>query len=195
MTSSWWACFVQISWEINVSSTIHYGDVIMDAIASQIISLTIVYSIVYSDADQRKHQSSASLAFVRGIHRGPVNSPHKWPVTRKMFPFDDVIMICPNGDDTLLQGSLWKHVYIIHHLIGTVNIVTFITFLSKLSLLSLLLVLIVSIISKYSSFIHIIANIIVFCCCHHHPHHHYNHHLQCHYFIMVLNIWYRVVWN
>ena len=43
-------------------------------------------------ADQRKHQSSASLAFVRGIHRGPVNSPHKWPVKRKKFPFDDVIM-------------------------------------------------------------------------------------------------------
>ena len=64
----------------------------MGAIASQITSLTIVYSTVYSDADQRKHQSSASLAFVRGIHRGPVNSPHKWPVTRKMFPFDDVIM-------------------------------------------------------------------------------------------------------
>ena len=64
----------------------------MTTIASQITSLTIVYSIFYSDADQRKHQSSASLAFVRGIHRGPVNSPHKWPVTRKMFPFDDVIM-------------------------------------------------------------------------------------------------------
>ena len=64
----------------------------MDPIASQITSLTIVYPIVYSDADQRKRQSSASLAFVRGIHRGPVNSPHKWPVTRKMFPFDDVIM-------------------------------------------------------------------------------------------------------
>ena len=62
----------------------------MGAIASQITSLTIVYSIVYSDADQRKHQSSAPLAFVRG----PVNSPHKWPVTRKMFPFDDVIMNC-----------------------------------------------------------------------------------------------------
>ena len=62
-------------------------------IASQITSLTIVYSIVYSDADQRKHPSSASLAFVRVIHRGPVNSPHKWPVTRKMFPFDDVIMV------------------------------------------------------------------------------------------------------
>ena len=70
----------------------HYGDGIMGAIASQITSLTIVYSIVYSDADQRKHQSSASLAFVRRIHRGPVNSPHKWPVTRKIFPFDDVIM-------------------------------------------------------------------------------------------------------
>ena len=64
----------------------------MGTIASQITSLTIVYSTVYSDADQRKHQSSASLAFVRGIHRGPVNSPHKWPVTRKMFPFHDVIM-------------------------------------------------------------------------------------------------------
>ena len=48
--------------------------------------------IVYSGADQSKHQNSASLAFVWGIHRGPVNSPHKWPVTRKMFPFDDVIM-------------------------------------------------------------------------------------------------------
>ena len=57
-----------------------------------ITSLTIVYSIVYSVSDQRKHQSSASLAFVRGIHRWPVNSLHKWPVTREMFPFDDVIM-------------------------------------------------------------------------------------------------------
>ena len=66
----------------------------MGTIASLITSLTIVYSTVYSDADQRKYQSSASLAFVREIHRRPVNSPHKWPVTRKMFPFDDIIMIC-----------------------------------------------------------------------------------------------------
>ena len=64
----------------------------MGAIASQTTSLTIVYSTVYSGADQSKHQSSASLAFVWGIHRGPVNSSHKWPVTRKIFPFDDVIM-------------------------------------------------------------------------------------------------------
>ena len=70
----------------------HYNDVIMGAMASHITSLTIVYSPVYSGADQRKHQSSASLPFVWGIHRWPVNSPHKGPVTRKMLPFDDVIM-------------------------------------------------------------------------------------------------------
>ena len=72
---------------------LHYDDVIMTMLASQITSLTVVYSIVYSDVNQRKHQSSASLAFVWGNHRGPVNFPHKWPVTRKMFPFDDVIMM------------------------------------------------------------------------------------------------------
>ena len=67
----------------------HYCDVTMSAIASQITSLTIVYSTVYSDANQSKHLGSASLAFVWGSHSGPVNSPHKWPVTRKMFPFDE----------------------------------------------------------------------------------------------------------
>ena len=71
----------------------HYCDAIMSAMASQITSLTTVYSTDYSAADQIKHQSSASLAFVRRIHRWPVNSPHKWSVTRKMFPFDDVIML------------------------------------------------------------------------------------------------------
>ena len=72
---------------------VHYDDVIMGAMASQITSLMIVYSTVYSDADQRKHQSSVSLAFVRGIQRRPVDSLHKWPVTQKMFPFHDVIML------------------------------------------------------------------------------------------------------
>ena len=98
----------------------HYIDVIMTTMASQITSLAVVYSTVFSDADQRKHQSSASLAFVWGIHRDrwiprtkaqlrekcfhlmtssrihrwPVNSQHKRPVTRKMFPFDDIIMAC-----------------------------------------------------------------------------------------------------
>ena len=72
---------------------IHYNDVIMSAMAYQITSLTIVYSTVYSGADQRKHQNSASVAFVMGIHRSPVNSQHKGPVMWKMFPFDDVIML------------------------------------------------------------------------------------------------------
>ena len=88
---------------------INYNDLIMGIMASQITSLTIVYSTVYSGADQRKHQSSASLAFVRGIHRWPAKSPHKWPVTRKMFPFDDVIM------SVLLRCSKfrknWAYVY------------------------------------------------------------------------------------
>ena len=79
----------------------HYNDVITGAMASQITSLTKVYSIVYSGAYQRKHKSSASLAFVRVIHRWPVNSPHKWSGTRKMFPFDDVIMTQKN------INSLW----------------------------------------------------------------------------------------
>ena len=65
----------------------------MGAMASEITSLMIVYSIVHSGADQIKHQSSALLAFVRGVHRWPVNSPHKEPVTRKMCPFDDVIIM------------------------------------------------------------------------------------------------------
>ena len=70
----------------------HYSDAIMGAMASLITVVSIVYSCVCSGADQRKHQSSTLLAFVRGIHRWPMNSPHKGPVTRKMFPFDDVIM-------------------------------------------------------------------------------------------------------
>ena len=73
-------------------SFFRYNDVIMNVMASLITSLTIFYPIVYPGEDQRKHQSSASLAFVRGIHQWPVNSPHKGPVTRKMFPFDDVVM-------------------------------------------------------------------------------------------------------
>ena len=70
----------------------HYDDIIMSTMVSQITSLTIVYSTVYSGTDERKHQSSTSLAFVRGIHWWPVNSPHNGPVTWKMFPFDDLIM-------------------------------------------------------------------------------------------------------
>ena len=73
---------------------LHYSDVKLSAAASPITGFSIVCSTVSSGADQRKHQSSASLAVVRGIHRWPVNSPYKGPVTRKMLPFDDVIMVC-----------------------------------------------------------------------------------------------------
>ena len=83
-----------------------YNDVIMGAMASQITSLTIVYSTVYSGTDQRKHQSPASLAFVREIQRGPVNSQHQWPVTWKMFPFDDVIMKWSSGFQS--NDCLWS---------------------------------------------------------------------------------------
>ena len=84
--------------------------VIMGTMASQTTGLTIVYTTVYSGAGQRKHQSSASLAFVRGIHRGSVNSPHKWLVTRKMFSFDDVIMLWSRRYGKLHDGVIkWKH--------------------------------------------------------------------------------------
>ena len=62
--------------------SVHYTGVIMRAMASQIPSVT----------EQWKHQSSASLAFVREIHQWPLNSIHIGPVTRKMFPFDDFII-------------------------------------------------------------------------------------------------------
>ena len=75
-------------------SLLHYSDVIIGTMASQITRISIVYSTVCSGSVQRKHQNSASQAFVGGIHRSPVNSSHKGPVTvRKMFPFDDVIMV------------------------------------------------------------------------------------------------------
>ena len=68
----------------------------MSAMAYQITSLAIVYSTYYSGADQRKHQSSAWLAFVWEIDWWEVNSSHKGPVTRQMLSFDDVIMAPEN---------------------------------------------------------------------------------------------------
>ena len=86
----------------------HYTDAIMGVMASQITSLANVYSAVYSSADQRKHQSSLSLAFVRAIHRWSVNSPHKWPVTWNAFPFGDVIMCnVPNMNYMYGTGFHW----------------------------------------------------------------------------------------
>ena len=79
---------------------------VMSVMASQITSVSIVCSAVCPGADQRKHLSSASLAFVRGIHRWPVNSTHKWPVTRETFPFDDVIMYNTIGENYMCRFSV-----------------------------------------------------------------------------------------
>ena len=82
-----WECISNLISEVNehvltCRSWLHYSNFIMIAMASQITGVSIVYSTVFSGADQRKHQSSASLAFVRGLRRWPVKSPHKRPVTR-----------------------------------------------------------------------------------------------------------------
>ena len=76
----------------------------MSTMVSLITGVSIVYSTFCSGVDQRKHQRSALLAFVRGIHRWPVNSPHKGPVTPKMVPFDDVIMYHDNSLLTMWQS-------------------------------------------------------------------------------------------
>ena len=92
-------CNVKADWHIlrctNCVGTIgliHYNDIIMSRMASQITGVWIVYSTICSGLDKRKHRSSESQAFVRVTHRWPVNIPHKGTVTRKTFPFDDAIM-------------------------------------------------------------------------------------------------------
>ena len=105
------------TWAINtypiiLTSPLHYSDVIMSAMVSRITGVQIVCTTVCSSANQRKHQSSASLVFVRGIHRWPVNSPYKGPITRKMFPFDDVIM----GRD-----SRWRNVWNFWNIVRRIN--------------------------------------------------------------------------
>ena len=92
----------------------HNNDLIMSTVASQITGGPIVCSTVGSGADERKHQSSASLAFVRGIHRGSVNFPHKGPVKRKINPFDDVIM---NISSSLVVRIWILHSFALHHTI------------------------------------------------------------------------------
>ena len=83
----------------------NYRDVIMSAMSSEITGVSIVYSTVCASTDQRKHQSSLSLEFLRAIHRLPMDFPHIGPVTRKMFSFDDAIM-------TRTDTSVFVHSYI-----------------------------------------------------------------------------------
>ena len=82
-------------------------DVIMSTNATQITGVSIVCSTLCSGADQRQHQSSASLAFVRGTPRWPVNSPHKGPVTGQMFLFDDVIIVFDHIRIKATLNLLW----------------------------------------------------------------------------------------
>ena len=95
----------------------HYGNVIMSAMASQIASLTVVYSTVCSGADQRRPQSSVSQAFVRGIHRWLANSPHKRQVTRKMLSSDDVIMTTYWLIESVKKLMSFTSSFVTHHLI------------------------------------------------------------------------------
>ena len=64
----------------------------MSVMASQVTSLMIIYSTVYSGTDEKNIKLRVTGLCVRGIHRWPVDSSHKGPVMRKMFPFDDVTM-------------------------------------------------------------------------------------------------------
>ena len=117
-TSEWYSVSVSviihvISYNIgqcynNTRLYSNFSDVIISVMFSQITSVTIVYSTVCSGTDQtqRKHQSSASLTFVRGIHWWPVNSPHKGPVTWKRFPFDDIIMYWILLTESIIYASL-----------------------------------------------------------------------------------------
>ena len=106
ITFSYTKCFVH-SYTVDVVFTLsYYSDVIMSPMAYQIARVPIVCSIVCSAADQRKYQNSASLAFVRGIR------PHKGPVTRKLFPFDDVIMDCFISHENVrnIWSLLWNSI-------------------------------------------------------------------------------------
>ena len=98
----------------------------MSAMASQITGVPIVCLTFFSGVNQSKHQSSAPLSILRGIHRWPVDSPHKEPVMRKMFLVDDVIMpilICLQTDWFLLHCWLFLLVIIqvISLLISTIH--------------------------------------------------------------------------
>ena len=106
MIANWWHAILKLK-----LAPCHYSDVILGAMAFPIISLPIPYSTIYSGADQRKRHSPASLAWVRGIHRWPVNSQYKWPVMRKMFPLDDVIKLFQIP--VYPQGGIWCYYWIL----------------------------------------------------------------------------------
>ena len=103
------------NYQVKITALCHYSDVIMIVRASQITSLTMVYSTVYSAVDQRKHKSSASLVIVRRIHRWPGNSLHKGPVMRKIVSiWWHHHVMKPIGLQVLFTGSQrWRQDFII----------------------------------------------------------------------------------
>ena len=121
--------FQWYSWLCDRDNITHSNAVIMGAMVSQIAGLLIVYWTVCSGADQIKHQNSALLAFVSGIHRWPVNSPHKGPVTRKMYSFHHVIMTqapCNTIMYTYQLAEWSRHSYIDCTTIDLVFVLTYI---------------------------------------------------------------------
>ena len=114
----WALCYLKCIYKCLVCND-HYSDVIMSAMSSQVTGVTSVYSTVCSGANQRKHQSSASLAFARGFPWKAVHSPHKGLVTRKMLSFDDVIMIIQmvcrivfiSRFTLIIQRYSWRYIY------------------------------------------------------------------------------------
>ena len=99
----WYVCQTDVEQMITfrlawVELLTHYSDLIMSMMAYQITSVSSVYSTLGLGTDQRKHQRSPLLAFVRGIHQWSMNSAHKRPLTQTMFPFDDIIMNRPTLD-------------------------------------------------------------------------------------------------
>ena len=107
---SWIAVIDRLWVNIIITIVIRYSDVIINVMESQITGVSSVYSSICSGADQRKHQSFASLAFETGIHRWTVDSPRKRPATRKRFPFDDIIMIAlsSSSSSSLSSSSSWS---------------------------------------------------------------------------------------
>ena len=96
-----------LSWNRSCNSPWHYIDVIMTTMVSQITSRTVVYSTVYSDADQRKHQSSASLAFVWGIHRDRWIPRTKGQLRGKCFHLMTSSWYTRSPLDRVYRTTLW----------------------------------------------------------------------------------------
>ena len=139
----------------------YYSDVIMSTMASQITGISIVCSTVCSGADQRKHQSSASVVFVRGIHRWPVDSPHKGPVTRKMFPFDDVIMWIVMVTTSYGHDTITIVITLLLVITDVFIVIIILLFFLPLLLLLLLIIIIIIIINNNNNIIINIISIII----------------------------------